>query len=61
MNDGGFMEKKIEKSYTIMVLPNPTAKTHRFSVSQKALKVILGLTSISLIEKHSRRDSICVF
>lgn len=43
------MEKKIKESYTIMVLPNPTAKAHRFSISKKALKIILGLSSVSLV------------
>jgi len=43
------MEKKIKESYTIMVLPNPTAKAHRFSISKKALKIILSLSSVSLV------------
>jgi murein DD-endopeptidase MepM/ murein hydrolase activator NlpD len=43
------MEKKIEKSYTIMVLPNPTAKAHRFIITKKALKIVLGLGSIFLV------------
>lgn len=43
------MEKKIKESYTIMVLPNPTAKAHRFSISKKALKIILALSSVSLV------------
>ncbi|HXC62489.1 MAG TPA: hypothetical protein VNV63_07430, partial [Nitrospiria bacterium] len=41
--------KKLKESYTIMVLPNPTAKAHRFSISKKALKTILGLCSVSLV------------
>jgi murein DD-endopeptidase MepM/ murein hydrolase activator NlpD len=32
-----------------MVLPNPTAKAHRFSITNKALKIVLGLCSVSLV------------
>jgi len=42
-------KKKLKESYTVMVLPSPTAKAHRFSISKKALKIILALTSVSLV------------
>ena len=39
------MEKKKE-TYTVMILPNPTSTIHRFCVTRKTLKIILGTTSI---------------
>ncbi len=38
------MDQK-NQSYTIMILPNPASKTYRFSISKKALKIVVGSTS----------------
>jgi len=43
------MGKKLRESYTIMVLPNPTAKAYRFGISKRAIKILLGLSAVSLI------------
>jgi murein DD-endopeptidase MepM/ murein hydrolase activator NlpD len=43
------MEKKLKESYTVMVLPNPTAKAYRFSISKRAFKILLGISSASLV------------
>lgn len=37
------------KSYTIMILPNPASKTFRFSFSNKTLKVVVGVVSLFTI------------
>jgi murein DD-endopeptidase MepM/ murein hydrolase activator NlpD len=39
------MDQK-NQSYTIMILPNPASKTYRFSISKKALKIVVGSTSL---------------
>lgn len=36
------MEEGKRESYTVMILPNPTAKTYRFSVSKKSVKASLS-------------------
>jgi len=38
------------KSFTVMILPNPTSKTYRFSITKKQIKTsIIGATLFSLV------------
>jgi len=38
------------KSYTVMIVPNPTSKTYRFSISRKQLKsALVGTVSFTLL------------
>ena len=43
------MDYKKSQSYTIMILPNPTSKTYRFSITKKALQVVMGVGSVFTI------------
>ena len=41
--------KTLKESYTVMIIPTPTSKAHRFSFSRKALKIVLGSTAVFTI------------
>jgi len=43
------MDQGKQESYTVMILPNPTSKTYRFSVSKKRVKVIASATGAAAI------------
>ena len=43
------MEEGKRESYTVMILPNPTSKTYRFSVSKKNVKIALSATVAGLL------------
>jgi murein DD-endopeptidase MepM/ murein hydrolase activator NlpD len=38
--------KTLKESYTVMIIPTPTSKAYRFSVSRQALKIVLGTTGV---------------
>jgi murein DD-endopeptidase MepM/ murein hydrolase activator NlpD len=41
--------KTLKESYTVMIIPTPTSKAHRFSFSRQALKIVLGTTAVLTI------------
>jgi murein DD-endopeptidase MepM/ murein hydrolase activator NlpD len=41
--------KRLKESYTVMIIPTPTSKAHRFSFSRQALKIVLGTTAVFTI------------
>ena len=41
--------KRLKESYTVMIIPSPTSKAYRFSLSKQTLKVILGTTAFFTI------------
>lgn len=43
------MDERAKQTYTVMILPNPTAKAYRFSVSKKQVKVALSITAATAI------------
>jgi len=38
--------KTLKDSYTVMIIPTPTSKAYRFSISKRALKAIMGTTIV---------------
>ena len=38
--------KTLKDSYTVMIIPTPTSKAYRFSISKQALKTIMGTTIV---------------
>ena len=43
------MDDKSRQSYTVMILPNPTSKTYRFSVSRKRVKIVLSMAAAGAV------------
>ncbi|MBI3607717.1 MAG: M23 family metallopeptidase [Nitrospirae bacterium] len=43
------MDDRNRESYTVMILPNPTSKTYRFSVSKKNVKIFLSIACAAVI------------
>jgi murein DD-endopeptidase MepM/ murein hydrolase activator NlpD len=43
------MDERTKATYTVMILPNPTSKAYRFSVSKKQVKVALSITAVTAI------------
>lgn len=43
------MDDKSRQSYTVMILPNPTSKTYRFSVSKKSVKIVLSMAAAGAV------------
>jgi murein DD-endopeptidase MepM/ murein hydrolase activator NlpD len=43
------MDDRKQESYTVMILPNPTSKAYRFSVTKKQVKVALSITAATAI------------
>jgi len=43
------MDDKSRQSYTVMILPNPTSKTYRFSVSRKSVKIVLSMAAAGAV------------
>lgn len=43
------MDDKTRESYTVMILPNPTSKAYRFSVSKKQVKIAISAAGASLL------------
>lgn len=43
------MDERKRQSYTVMILPNPTSKAYRFSISQKHVKIALSGTAAALV------------
>jgi len=43
------MDDKTRESYTVMILPNPTSKTYRFSISKKSVKISLSIAGAAAI------------
>jgi murein DD-endopeptidase MepM/ murein hydrolase activator NlpD len=43
------MDDRNRESYTVMILPNPTSKTYRFSVSKKNVKLFLSIACAAVI------------
>lgn len=43
------MDDRTRESYTIMILPNPTSRAYRFSVSKKQVKVVLSIAAATAI------------
>ncbi len=43
------MDDRTKETYTVMILPNPTAKAYRFSVSKKQVKMALSITAATTI------------
>ena len=43
------MDDKSRQSYTVMILPNPTSKTYRFSVSKKRVKMVLSMAAAGAV------------
>ena len=41
--------KRMKESYTVVILPNPTSKTYRFSISKKTLKILIGVLSVTVL------------
>jgi len=41
--------KTLKDSYTVMIIPTPTSKAYRFSLSKQALKTILGTTIVAAV------------
>jgi murein DD-endopeptidase MepM/ murein hydrolase activator NlpD len=41
--------KTLKDSYTVMIIPTPTSKAYRFSLSKQALKTILGTTVVASV------------
>lgn len=38
--------KSLKESYTVLILPSPTSKTYRFNVTRRALRTLIGVTSV---------------
>jgi murein DD-endopeptidase MepM/ murein hydrolase activator NlpD len=43
------MDDRNRESYTVMILPNPTSKTYRFSVSRKSVKIVFSAACVAVI------------
>lgn len=43
------MDDKKKETYTVMILPNPTAQAYRFSVSKKQVKIALSVTAAATV------------
>ena len=43
------MDERKKETYTVMILPNPTSKAYRFSVSKKQIKVALSVTAATAL------------
>lgn len=43
------MDDKSHESYTVMILPSPTSKTYRFSVSKRRVKMALSMTIAGVV------------
>lgn len=43
------MDDRTHESYTVMILPNPTAKTYRFSISKKRVKLAVSLAAAGFL------------
>jgi murein DD-endopeptidase MepM/ murein hydrolase activator NlpD len=41
--------KTLKDSYTVMIIPTPTSRAYRFSLSKQALKTILGTTVVTAV------------
>jgi murein DD-endopeptidase MepM/ murein hydrolase activator NlpD len=44
-----YMDDRTRQSYTVMILPNPTSKAYRFSVSRKQVKIALSCTAAATV------------
>ncbi|MFZ5876413.1 MAG: M23 family metallopeptidase [Nitrospirota bacterium] len=43
------MDDRTRESYTVMILPNPTSKAYRFSVSKKQVKIALSCAAAATV------------
>jgi murein DD-endopeptidase MepM/ murein hydrolase activator NlpD len=41
--------KKVNESYTVIILPSPTSKPYRFSITKKAIKILIGGLSVTAL------------
>lgn len=44
-----FGMKRMKESYTVVILPNPTSKTYRFSISKKTFKILISVLSVTVL------------
>lgn len=38
--------KRLKESYTVMIIPTPTSRAYRFSITKQAIKILLGTTTV---------------
>jgi murein DD-endopeptidase MepM/ murein hydrolase activator NlpD len=43
------MDERVQQSYTVMILPNPTSKAYRFSISKKHVKIALSCAAAATV------------